>query len=500
MPSSRHSGASIAPAPSHCQDAEVSRPGDSETLPPRRSGAVFAVPLALAAVFLPLLLAIVAPDFLASSYGQPTVAFELFGFCAAVALAAVAADRWRRSPDVSWQERCISAAPLAVGLAYAYLIGEYSNKPFDYDCYEYAARALQSNQDPYRFGLNYLYPPLTAQAFAGLHAALQSILAPWGPDPEQIWRWIFYGYQCTQLGLILLAFELLVRFGRGLGLSASTATVVVTVLLLFDNPLLRTLRHGQINLWVLDLSLLTLLWARRYPAAAGFALALATQIKIYPAILGLSLLFTGCWRALIWGGVSSLLLVGLGTRGFTDWTVWAWFVDFYTTAYPGEVAFRNNSFHSLAHNALHLVLGLPRARTASLARPAATLFAASAAAWLILRAWRHSGGTRDRSDAKRLAIGADALAFSLLISQSVWEHHYLFVLPLLLLVLAAGRPPGRERTLALAALMTIGLPTIDLFPISHHRMLGLLIALVATAPRSVEPPDTTRGVPAAEPK
>jgi len=39
----------------------------------------------------------------------------------------------------------------------------------------------------------------------------------------------------------------------------------------FDNAVFRTLRHGQVNLWVLDLSLLGLLAARARPLLADHA-------------------------------------------------------------------------------------------------------------------------------------------------------------------------------------------------------------------------------------
>ncbi len=432
--------------------------------------------LALSAVGLPLLLAALDPPFLASSYGAGTVAFELFGFAAAGALATAAALRWRADPDASWQERLVACAPFLVGLHYAFLISEYSRKPFDYDCYEHAARALLLGVDPYLHGLIYLYPPLTAQAFAALHSLLSAVT---GADPETLWDVVFYLYQCAQLGLILWLFELLVRFARLVGLDPAPAVALVALLLLFDNPLLRTLRHGQVNLWILNLSLVAVLQAERRPAFAGLALALAAHIKLYPLVLGLPLLVGGCWRAIGWTAVGGVALVGLETRGFTDWTVWGWFADFYGRVYPGESAFRNNSFHSLAMNALRLGFGASPAAVAPAVRLASTLFSAAAAGWLVWRAVRRARSEGRETETTRLAIGAEALAVSLLISQSVWEHHYVLAIPLV--VQAVAR---RERLglVALAALLMLGLPTIDLFPLGHHRMAGLLMALWLTAP------------------
>lgn len=452
----------------------------------RASEASVDLALALAAVGLPLLLWAIHPRILASSYGAHSVVFELFGFTAAVALASAAVLRLRAAGSASWPQRFLTCAPFAVGLQYAYLIGEYSRRPFDYDCYEYAARALLADRNPYVYGLNYLYPPLTAQAFAGLHTSLAALTHALGlaSGPDTLWNVVFYLYQCAQLGLILLLFTLLARFARGLGLPAAAATALVAVLLLFDNPLLRTLRHGQVNLWVLDLSLLTLLWAKRRPALAGLALALAAHVKLYPLVLGLPLLVTGCWSALAWSGVGIVALLGAETRGFSDWTAWGWFADFYRHVYPGEVAYRNNSFHSLALNTLRLVFGASPRAVEPAVRRASSGVAVAACVWLVWRGVQRSRGDRRRGDATRLAVGADALGMSLLISQSVWEHHYVFALPLVVQTLALR--PQRPGIPALAALLMLGLPTIDLFPVSYHRAAGLLTALWISAPRRQE--------------
>ena len=101
-------------------------------------------------------------------------------------------------------------APLLVTLLYTFLIGEYSRKPFDYDCYEYAGRAILLGEDPYRVGLIYLYLLLTAQAFALAHLTLAGIAERpvSSPDPETIWETVFYLFQCAQLGAILLLYGL----------------------------------------------------------------------------------------------------------------------------------------------------------------------------------------------------------------------------------------------------------------------------------------------------
>jgi hypothetical protein len=457
-------------------------------VPARRgpSGVVALSLLALAAVFVPLWLAALDPVWLATSYGQRTVAFELFGFTTAVALASVAAHQWRRRPIDSVRPLLSTAVPLLVALHFATILSEYPLKPFDYDCYEYAARALIEGENPYFVGLNYLYPPLTAQVFAAAFEASQFVATGLGyaPAADTVWDAVFYLYQCSQVGLIVGLYFLGLRFAELVGVDRAWAPLLVGALLVFDDAVLRNLRHGQINLWVLDASLVALLGAHRRPALAGAALAIAVHIKLYPIVLVAPLVLGRCWRAALWTGVAFAAIVVVQTDLLRDWTPWLQFADFYGGIYPGEIAYRNNSFHSLAFNSVRLVFGDAPALHRDAIRGAATLVSAAMAGWLLLRmvgrVWRDRRATVE----PLLDNGADALAFSLLISQSVWEHHYVLAIPLALLAVARF---GRERPVFVIACLylALGMPTFDLFPLSYHRAAGLLGLLWLTAPRRI---------------
>jgi hypothetical protein len=465
----------------------LERPGGNRTSP-RRLALLSA--LAVAAVVAPLALAAQAPPWLASSYGASHVRFELFAAFAALVAALAAGLELHARRARSVRELVPVLAPLVVTLHYAFLIGEYSRKPFDYDCYEYAARAILLGENPYAVGLNYLYPPLTAQALALAHRALAGAAALVGapPDPEAVWSTLFYLFQCAQLGLIALLQALAVRFARAAGLEAAPAHALVALLLLVDNPLLRTLRHGQINLWILNLALLAILLARRRPALAGLALALGAHAKLYPLVLLVPLAAARCGRAIAWTALAGAAIALAQTDLGRDWSPWSAFARFYAGAYPGEVAYRNASFHSLAWNTLRLVFGAPPESLQAPVRLAASAVSAATAIWLCLRTAaraRAADGTAGGPGRERalLANAADALAFSLLISQSVWEHHFLLALPLAIEAVATR---GRERpgAIAAAAFLMLGMPTFDLYPLGYHRAAGLLWLLVLTRPRS----------------
>ena len=263
-------------------------------------------------------------------------------------------------------------------------------------------------------------------------------------------------------------------------MEATRAAATVGLLLLVDNPLLRTLRHGQVNLWILDLALIAILFARRIPALAGFALALSIHVKLYPLVLLLPLALARCWRAVAWSAAGCALVVLAQTDLGRDWTPWLQFADFYSRVYPGEMAFRNSGFHSVLFNTLRFLFDLPPGSLRAPVRLAASAFSLAMALWLLLRTLareRAGGPAPDRL----LTNAADALAFSLLISQSVWEHHFVFALPLVILAVATR---WRERPLAVAVcvFLMLGMPTFDLFPLSYHRAAGLIGLLVVTRP------------------
>jgi hypothetical protein len=430
---------------------------------------------------------------LESSYGARHVPFELLGLTGSLALAAVAFERWRSRPAAPWRERLPWLLPLLVCFHYLVLVSEYARKPFDYDCYEYAARALIAGENPWFSGLIYLYPPLTAQALAAAFHAVSWLAALSGaaPDPEASWDTVFYLYQCAQLALVGLAFPLLVRFARAAGVAATPALLGVAALLLFDNPLLRTLRHGQVNLFVLDAALAGLLLARRAPAAAGGALAFAIHLKLYPLFLLPALLAGRRVRALLFT-LAAIAVIAVVLADFgRDWTLWREFAAFFWSWFPGERAFRNNSLYSVVWNALRFATG---AAPADLRPAVGTVVRAATLAVLvwfalrgfarerIARAQRAGGGEPPEAAEQRyLAHAADGLALGLLLSSSVWEHHFLFALPL---VIVAWASRGGDRPLAVltASALVIGLPTFDFFPLSYHRLAGLLALLVLTSP------------------
>ena len=441
--------------------------------------------LGLLAVLAPLALAEWAPPFVGMSYSQRSLPFELLGLTGGALWLFAAWRAWPRA-------RCgvapflEVAAPLLVALHFLVLTSEYAERRFDYDCYEYAGRALLAGQNPYEVGLIYLYPPLTAKAMA---TAFQVTSAAggalgWSAARDDVWDRVFYLYQCAQLALAIGAYFLLRRFASVVGLAAVWTPALVGALLLFGNPVFRTLRHGQVNLWILDLSLVSVLAARRLPALSGAALALAGHVKLYPLLLALPMAIRRRWRALAWS-VGFVALIGFALADWgRDLTLWREFADFARREFPGEIALRNTSPHAIAWNATRFLTGAPRAVGAL-----AGFAGAGFAAWYAARAWRRERALREMSvagetvETRAFAThAADALAFSLLVSPSVWEHHYVLALPLALVAVSL-RGLERPGLVALGLFLVFGMPTFDLFPLSLHRLAGMLLLLALTPSR-----------------
>lgn len=242
--------------------------------------------LGLAAILLPLLLQRLDLPIITYTYSREYLPFELFGLCGALALMAALYLEWRKRRNAPIEDKLPLILLLLVGLHFLILITEYSTKSGDYEDYQRAANAVLHGLNPYDG--DYLYPPLTAQTFAltyRLVAWTSGWLGASAATEEVLWNTVFYLFQCGQFFLILIAFVLCYLFARELGLPKIPASVLVGALFVFNSPLIRTLRHNQVNLYILDLLLLAILLLRRYPLLSGAAAALGGHIKLYPLIL-----------------------------------------------------------------------------------------------------------------------------------------------------------------------------------------------------------------------
>ncbi|MEZ4731858.1 MAG: glycosyltransferase family 87 protein [Caldilineaceae bacterium] len=327
----------------------------SETFGVSRRALFLYSALAVATVALPLLLWRLPYPFirLMDATYHPIPLLQLFVFCAAVALTGVGGYTLYRH----WGEHLSRQFPLLLSLLVFFhflaLLRQHAARSWDYHCYEQAAQAIVQGLNPY--GNCYLYFPTPAQTLAWLYTVgaygASLVITDGATKTAQLWDLVFYWYEAMQFLQLILAYALCYRLARRLGLAQGRAGLLVAGLFLFNNPLLATLKHNQVNLWVLNSILLAMLWLPRAPLLSGLCVAFGGHVKIYPLILLLPWILTRQWRAL---GGAALGMVGVllvQTKGGQDWQLWQAFLAF-AGAFPQGTLFRDNSLHSLVYNSI----------------------------------------------------------------------------------------------------------------------------------------------------
>ncbi len=460
--------------------------------------------LALLTWLVPLLLVPIQLPFvrLMDEVYHPLVYLQLFVFCAATVLTGLAAVAVWRGQQHGWQNELPIIVGMIVSLHMLTIMRHYDARAWDYLCYEEAAKAIVQGLNPY--GACYIYFPTPAQALAFAYQ-----VSAWGSGlfgaagaGQRLWDIVFYSYEAAQFYLIIGAFYLCYTFARRLGIQRNQATLVVGLLFLLNNPLLATLKHNQVNLWVLDLILLAILWLPRHPWLAGLCVALGGHIKLYPLILLLPWTLKRQWSALISAGVGLVAILLLQTGGGRHWGLWQQFLGF-ADAFPRGTFFRDNSLHSLVYNSLgHLkwLLGLIGFGDGSYVvnerYVSWTVLAGMAMLGLlyllrlITREFAEplrnqpttaADGAQPGLDLKLVGHTLDAIALGLLASPVVWEHHYLLAMPLFIWGVSQVRAE-RLWLVGVSGFLIFVIPTFDVFPLSYHRMAGLLLLLYLVAP------------------
>ncbi len=464
--------------------AAPSSPDPAASLP--LGGMLAAVGLALLAVVLPLALWPLELPTLSHTYGRSYQTFELMGFFGGGFVIAWAAWALRRPED--WRaERVAPVAALAVATLYATgFVSEFSQASWDWSCYRDAGAAVLAGESPY--ARCYIYPPLFAQVLAGLFRVVAPVQEGLGAGLGDPWAGVFHVFQAGQVLAVALVALLGQRLARRWGMSPVAAAVLVAGLVVLDNPLLRTLRHDQINLWILAISLLAVDVVDRQPLVAGALVALAAHLKLYPLALLAPWMLAGRWKAVGAAvGMTAALSVAVTGRHPEQWAELA--------ALGPKVAagqyYRNNSLVGLVINLVRVPATLVGASVEGwvgllrLVGMGASAVAGGLVGLRMLRRWRAG-----EAGAARLAADtSDVFALQLLVSPLVWEHHFVLALPVAWYAVARV---GRTRPLlvALGVALMLWMPTADVWLLSHHRLVGLLLLLWATrGPLPASPPD-----------
>jgi hypothetical protein len=447
---------------------------------------LLAAALGVVVVVLPLALWPLELPTLAHTYGRTYQPFELMSWGAAV-VALGFMGRHLRALQADGRLTLRAAAPalatLVVTLYGVGVIGEYSQESWDWGCYRDGAAAVLQGGTPY--GRCYIYPPLLAQVLAGVYRVMDPLQHALGMNLPDTWPLVFYVFQASQIAALATLALVGQRLARRWGLSVELAAVVVAALLVLDNPLLRTLRHNQINLWLLTITVLAVDVLDRKPLAAGGLLALAAHIKLYPLALLAPWVLGKRWRA-VGAAVAATVVLAVVVTGRNP-EQWSELLAFGSRIAAGQY-FRNNSILGLVINLVRVPLmsvqapiepWLPVLRPIGMALSGA---AGLAVLWRLLARYRRGGNAR----ARMAADTADIFALQLVVSPLVWEHHFVLALPVAWHAIATQ---GQRQPVLVATGVALALwmPTADIFLLSHHRMLGLVLLLWATRHRPAGP-------------
>jgi len=327
------------------------------------------------------------------------------------------------------------------------------------DAYSYI-RGAQALIDDQPFGRTYIYPPFWA--------ILLKPIAPLGEKGAIDILWIL---NIPALGLF---YHLMIRVLERYGFSERLAASLVTLFLLVNVPLLRTMLYLQVNLHVLNLIFLSLLLQRRSPFWSALAMALAVHLKVSPAVLALAFLLERDWRWLVWLSLDTLVIFGLTllSDGFQPYLDYLYNLSLLNI--PHGLNFRETSFDSLFGDFVQLA-GMDY----SLARLPIYLSKILLAIGVFLTLAKSIKQRAFQAGESSNLLNSFPLLMILMnmLSPLVWEHHGVFLVLSFLLLFKKIASPVDWSWFGAAYFLEFLLPTFDFFPFSYGRLFAPLIIL-----------------------
>jgi hypothetical protein len=310
------------------------------------------------------------------------------------------------------------------------------------------------------FSHTYIYPPLWA--------ILLIPLVKLGTPSATTVLWVF-----NILGLCMFYF-LSTRILQRYGFSERVSAIVMSVFMLVNAPILRTMFYMQINLHVLNLIFFCLLIRRRSAFLSALSMAIAIQLKFSPALLVLAFLLERDWRWLAWLAVTASVIFGLTlfANGFTPYLDFLFNMNLLNQPlYPN---FRNTSFDSLLWPLVDFL-------NISTTWVHAMIYACKAALatsvfFVIYRTIKNRSLYNGEMPFLFNTIPALLILMNMT-SPLVWEHHGVFLTLPFLLLLKKLTTPSEWALFGTAYFLEFFVPTFDFYPWSYGRLAATLIIL-----------------------
>jgi alpha-1,2-mannosyltransferase len=279
-----------------------------------------------------------------------------------------------------------------------------------------------SPHSPPDFPLPFTYPPFGALVF------LPMTWMSWG-----LAQWSFRLlsvlclYWMVRVALRLLAGEAWTTDAR----LWRQRAILWTAVLLWMMPVYHTFEFGQINLVLTGVVLAAMV--ARSSRVAGVGIGLTAGVKLVPAISGLYFLATRRWAAAAWSVAAFLASVGLGFLVDFSQARQYWFVLFGDPDRVGPVA--------TAHNqSLRGALSRTFGHDVGMSWP----WLVAAVVSVVLAGFALRSAVR----AGDALIGVLTVQFlGLLLSPISWDHHWVWVAPLLIWLVHARIAPWARNTL-----------------------------------------------------
>ena len=260
---------------------------------------------------------------------------------------------------------------------------------------------------------------------------------------------------------VMAFYFLLIAALKRYNFSTRLAVLTTIFFVLINVPLLRTLYYGQVNLHMVNFTLLALVLYPRQRFLSALALAVAVHLKVSPIIIAFIFLLERDWRWMLYFGIS-LALVGaipILTDGITP------YYDFLRNSQAiigiREIHFREGSIDAVFF-ALHNLnfISLATARVITYAIKALVLGLA------FFFMFRNIRNKTFYTGAGEIALNAMPIMLLMLnlASPLVWEHHGIFLTLPFLLLLKKINTTSDWLIFAFAYTAQFLMPTFDYYP------------------------------------
>ncbi|NMO03344.1 DUF2029 domain-containing protein [Gordonia sp. TBRC 11910] len=289
--------------------------------------------------------------------------------------------------------------------------------------------------------LPFTYPPFAALSFVPL-GAMSLTVAGWF-------------VALTSIALVVVIVKIVLRvLDVGSKTNRWWLAAATTAAVIWLNPAWMTLGFGQVNIYLLALILIDLFVLAPRSRARGSLIGIASAIKLTPLVFVAVFLSARQWRAAITVGVSFVAAAALAAVWMPSDSLRYWTHTLFHTTRIGDPAGPINQ------NLNALWIRLVDSHSAQQMLWIVSAAVATALMVLAVRSARPVAAFASDSPARRVDAMSVTLAIAvwgLLISPTTWGHHWVWVIPALVVCsVVAARSPLRRTQWIYAALTVSG--------------------------------------------